>query len=106
MCLIFNFENFLIMPSNRRVVSLREATKKRVYEDFLKRRISHELEISLQSGLLENTRTAAKNERHSTTVVLHHLLEVEARRLFSPKYESLHAYAVNDLKYSAPSAQR
>src|SRR4051812_21271306 len=56
--------------------------------------------------LLEDTRVAAKNERHSTTIVLHHLLEVYQRRLFSPKYQSLHDYAVKDLKYSEGAAQR
>src|SRR3954468_13651542 len=57
-----------------------------------------------EEALLENTRVAAKNERHSTTVVLHHLLEVFVRRLFSPKYPSIHEYAVKDLKYTDAEA--
>jgi len=57
-------------------------------------------------ALLENTREAAKNERRATNVVLHHILEVERRRLFSPKYSSLHEYVVKDLKYSGSSANR
>jgi len=56
--------------------------------------------------LLEATRVAAKNERHSMMVVLYHLREVEARRLFGPTYKSLHEYAVKELRYSGPSAQR
>src|SRR6478735_1623310 len=56
--------------------------------------------------LLESTREAAKNERHSTTIVLHHLLEVYDRRLFGPKYKSIHEYAVGDLKYNDGEAHR
>jgi len=57
-------------------------------------------------ALLESARVAAKNERHSTTIVLHHLLEVYDRRLFSPKYQSLKEYAMGDLKYNDGEAQR
>src|SRR3954471_24238084 len=57
-------------------------------------------------ALLDSTRSAAKNERSATSVVLHHLLEVNERRLFGPKYKSLHDYAVDDLKYNDGEAQR
>jgi 5-methylcytosine-specific restriction endonuclease McrA len=73
---------------------------------FLKRRTLMNLKSLSDSALLESTREAAKNERHSTTVVLHHLLEVYDRRLFSPEYESLHEYAVDDLKYNDGEAHR
>ena len=57
--------------------------------------------------LLESTRHAARVEREATTEVLHRLREVERRRLFVDLgFPSLFEYAVGDLKYSAPSAQR
>lgn len=57
--------------------------------------------------MLNATKELAKQERELLTVVLHHLREVERRRLFSPlKYSSLFAYAVGELKYSEDQAAR
>src|SRR4051812_17637443 len=58
-------------------------------------------------ALLESSRVAAKNERECTTFVLHHLLEVESRRLFvALGYPNLIEFAVRELHYSKPAAQR
>ena len=57
--------------------------------------------------LLDETQTLVKQEREITLKVLHHLREIERRRLFSAlKYESLFNYCVQHLKYSESSAQR
>ena len=37
---------------------------------------------------------AAKNERAALYTVLKHLAEVQRRKSFSPKFKSIHAYAV------------
>lgn len=48
---------------------------------------------------------AVQTERDSTSVVLHHLREVDRRRLYSKlKYQSLKDYAVKHLKYSESEA--
>src|SRR4029077_15052451 len=58
-------------------------------------------------ALLEKTRTLVKEEREITTRILHHLREVERRKLFSDLgYPSLFAYAMGDLHYSESSAHR
>lgn len=58
-------------------------------------------------SLLENTEKLAKKERELTLEVLHHFREVERRSLYATlSYSSLFEYAVNELKYSAGSAQR
>ncbi len=55
--------------------------------------------------LLVSADQAAKREREAITVVLHHLREIEARRLFAKlKYTSLFDYAVKRLKYSHDQA--
>jgi hypothetical protein len=57
--------------------------------------------------LLEKTRNLVKEEREITTRVLHHLREVEKRKLFSDLgYPSLFAYAMGDLHYSESCAHR
>lgn len=57
--------------------------------------------------LLENTKSIAAREREITLEVLHHLREVERRSLFAKLgYSSLFEYALNELRYSAASAQR
>ena len=57
--------------------------------------------------LLDETQSLVKQEREVTLKVLHHLREIERRRLFSfLKYESLFNYCVHHLKYSESSAQR
>lgn len=58
-------------------------------------------------ALIEKTRRLVKEEREITTRVLHHLREVERRRLFSDLgYPSLFAYVMGDLHYSEASAHR
>lgn len=48
-----------------------------------------------------------KNERASTTAVLHHLKEVERRKLFSDlKYSSMMEYTMKELGYTEPAAGR
>ncbi len=50
-------------------------------------------------ALLENVRALAGREREITLEVLHHLKEIERRRLFVDLgYPSLFEYAVRDLK--------
>ena len=57
--------------------------------------------------LLDETQTLVKQEREITLKVLHHLREIEKRRLFSKLgYSSLYMYCTQELKYSEASAQR
>ena len=57
--------------------------------------------------LLNETQTLVKQEREITLKVLHHLREIEKRRLFSKLgYSSLYTYCTQELKYSEASAQR
>src|SRR4051812_26788436 len=63
---------------------------------------------SLSNEVLHSeTRQAVIKERVATTIVLHHLREVERRRLFSAMaYSSLFEYCQKELGYSESSAQR
>lgn len=57
--------------------------------------------------LISKTKLLAKQERELLTEVLHHLSEVDRRRLFSVlKYKSLFDYAVRELGYSDDQAYR
>lgn len=57
--------------------------------------------------LLTNTKTWVEKERSALHAVLHHLYEIERRRLFSSlKYPSLFAYTTEELKYSEAEAIR
>lgn len=57
--------------------------------------------------LLEKTENLVKQERELLTQVLHHLREIESRRLFSSLgFKSLFDYAVKKLGYSADQAAR
>ena len=57
------------------------------------------------ANLLTQTKRVVREERAATTVVLHHLLEVERRRLYaSLGYSSLFDYAVAELGYCKASA--
>lgn len=57
--------------------------------------------------LLTNTERLVQEEREQLTMILHHLREVDLRRLFAKlKYPSLHVYAVRHLKYSDDQAYR
>ena len=58
-------------------------------------------------SLILNTKILVQKEREIITEILHHLREIERRRLFSKfKYPSLFAYAVGELKYSESQADR
>ena len=57
--------------------------------------------------LLNDTSVLVKTERVTTTAILHHLQEIERRRLYAARgFSSLFAYVVNSLGYSEASAQR
>lgn len=59
------------------------------------------------STLLLDTKILVANEREISLKVLHHLKEIERRRLFADLgYGSLFDYAVRELHYSEPSAAR
>ncbi|MBA2404767.1 MAG: HNH endonuclease [Bdellovibrionales bacterium] len=58
-------------------------------------------------SLLIDTKKLARTEREISLKILHHLREIERRRLFSDLgYGSLFDYAVKELGYSEPSASR
>ncbi len=57
--------------------------------------------------LLFDTKNLVSSERSATAKLLHHLKEIDRRKLFSDlKYSSLFDYCVNELGYSEGSAQR
>jgi hypothetical protein len=57
--------------------------------------------------LLNDTKTLVLKEREMNTKVLHHLREIERRKLFSDlRYPSLFSYCVKELGYCESSAQR
>ena len=57
--------------------------------------------------LLSSTKKLSEDERQFTTKILHHLKEIESRRLhLQMGYSSLFEYAVKELKYSEDSAYR
>lgn len=57
--------------------------------------------------LLNDIKILVKDERALSIKVLHHLKEIEIRRLFADLgYSSLFEYATNDLGYSHPAAMR
>lgn len=57
--------------------------------------------------LRARTAKLVQQEREVLTAILHHLREIERRRLFSKlKFTSLFDYAVKELKYSEAQAQR
>jgi len=58
-------------------------------------------------NLLENLKNLVCREREITLQTLHHLREVERRRLYAKMaYSSLFEYVVKELKYSESAAQR
>ncbi|WPU67049.1 HNH endonuclease [Peredibacter starrii] len=57
--------------------------------------------------LLSDTKKLVSAERSATTKLLHHLKEIERRKLYCDlKYSSLFAYCVHELGYSEGAAQR
>src|ERR1035437_10144294 len=67
--------------------------------------MSMPLQSLSDSDLLRSTRQAALREREATHQVLLHLLEVERRRLYLPKYASLFEFCLTELGLCAGSAQ-
>lgn len=66
-----------------------------------------ELNKTDDSHVLANLRILVQAERDNVIQILHHLREVERRRLYSQlKYKSLFDYVVGDLKYSESAAMR
>ena len=65
------------------------------------------LKLLSKAGLLANIQGLVTDERRLTLSILHHLREIERRRLFAELgYSSLFEYCVKDLKYSESSASR
>jgi hypothetical protein len=65
------------------------------------------LRILKDKELLEQTKNVAQSEREILTKMLHHLREINRRKLFSDLgYQSLFEYAVKELKYSEGQAGR
>lgn len=57
--------------------------------------------------LLEKIDLLVQSERELLSEILHHLREVDRRKLFSSlRYSSLHDYAIRHLRYSADQADR
>ena len=64
-----------------------------------------DLKSLTDESLLQKTDLLVRKERELLTAILHHLLEIERRRLFCG-YPSLFAYAVGHLGYSEDQAYR
>jgi hypothetical protein len=69
--------------------------------------LDHKLHKASDIEVVAQTVTAVGQERESVTVVLHHLREVDRRRLYSAlKYKSLHQFATKHLHYTDDEAYR
>jgi hypothetical protein len=69
--------------------------------------MKNDLEKLANEALLSKTRGLVREETRLTTFILHHLREIESRRLYaSLGYSSLFDYAVHDLGYPEASAMR
>src|SRR5437879_6503065 len=74
---------------------------------FSWRFLMFDLKSLSNEDLIIQTKLKAQQERELTLEVLHFLREIERRRLFAQRgYSSLHAFCVEELKYSDPAAQR
>jgi len=58
------------------------------------------------SDLLRRAREISLEERKAGIALLHHLCEIERRRLYAVKFASLHEYVVRELGYSDGAAHR
>ncbi len=59
------------------------------------------------STLLKDTKNLASKERELTVQILHHIKEIDRRKLYSDlKYSSIYEYCEKELCYSAASAHR
>jgi hypothetical protein len=56
--------------------------------------------------LLRDTKHYANQEKENGIKVLHHLREIDARKLFAPNYSTLFNYCLGELGYSEGSAAR
>lgn len=65
------------------------------------------LQHLIDQSLLQDTKKLATSEREITVKVLHHLREIDRRKLFSDQgYRSLYDYCVRELKYTEAAAHR
>ena len=56
--------------------------------------------------LLSRAHALAQDERRAGIALLHHLREIERRRLYARSHGSLHEYVVRELGYSDGAAHR
>ncbi len=56
--------------------------------------------------LLGNIRALAQQERQLGVELLHHIREIDARKLYADRHASLHEFLVQELKYSDGAAHR
>ena len=56
--------------------------------------------------LLSKTHALAADERKLNVEILHHLREIDTRKLYAERHSSLHEYMVKDLHYSDGAAHR
>jgi hypothetical protein len=71
-----------------------------------KERVTMDLKNISDADLLRDTKHYAREEKENGIKVLHHIKEVDARKLFLPKYSSLYKYCIEELNYSETSAGR
>jgi hypothetical protein len=64
------------------------------------------LKLVSDSDLLRDTKRYAREEKESGIKVLHHIKEVDARKLFAGKYSNLREYCIEELEYPPSSADR
>ncbi|HXH74577.1 MAG TPA: hypothetical protein VNJ08_06405 [Bacteriovoracaceae bacterium] len=66
-----------------------------------------DLRYLIDSQLLKDTYSLVQNEREQTTTILHHLCEIDRRKLYSDiRCSSLYDYCTRVLGYAEASAQR
>ncbi len=68
--------------------------------------LSKDLQTLNNHDLLARARELAHEERRAGIALLHHLREIERRRLFALNHSSLHEYVVRELGYSDGAAHR
>src|SRR5438045_2173558 len=85
-----------------------EATEclKSSLKSHYKKKPKKELSRFSDQELLEQTQFLAQEERRIGLEVLHHLREVDRRRLYARTYSSLHEFVVKELHYSDGAAYR
>ena len=65
-----------------------------------------DLKTLSHEDLLTRTRNTAAEERRLGIELLHYLQEIERRRIYLPRFSSLHEYVVRELGYSDGAAHR